>query len=123
MASGDVLFLDDDLDLLFAFELFSQSNGCSVLTVSSVAAMLDIGERALRSRIAFLDIELGKDKPNGIDAFEWLLARGYKGRPIFLTGHGNDHPLVVRASRIASIELLSKPVSPETLLLRIKGVA
>jgi FixJ family two-component response regulator len=107
-----VLFLDDDEDLRETLaEFVSSAFNRELLAVGSVAAMVELGERALECDCAILDINLGPDRPSGIEAFAWLARQGFRGRIAFLTGHGRSHPLVDRALRLGEACVLQKPIT------------
>ena len=98
MGTGFVLFVEDNDDLrelfveLVPFVLERQCVG-----VDSYDALVALGDEALRCGVAILDINLGPNRPSGIDAYAWLRRSGYTGRIVFLTGHASSHPLVVEA--------------------------
>ena len=71
---------------------------------------------ALRCDLALIDVNLGADLPNGLDAFAWLRAHDFQGRVVFLTGHARTHPLVERAHDLDGVPVLEKPVTLDTLL-------
>lgn len=117
MVVREVLLVDDDDDLLQAMaEVVGQVGGQRVVMAHSVAELDAIGDAALVSELAILDINLGPRVPNGMDALRWLEARDYAGRVVFLTGHAAGFPLVEEARRMGGIEVLSKPISCERLL-------
>jgi len=120
MNSDSVFFLEDDLDLGAVLKQVAEGNGANAIWADSVGSMIDQRSEVLKCKIAFLDIELGRDLPNGIDAFEWLEIEDFPGRIFFLTGHGKGHPLVAKAHSIGKAEVLAKPFSPP-LLLKLIG--
>ena len=80
------------------------------LALASYSKLLEQGPKALQTELAILDINLGENLPNGLDAAEWLRKNRYKGRIIFLTGHGRFHPLVREAVSRGQHEVLEKPL-------------
>jgi FixJ family two-component response regulator len=117
--AGDVLLLDDDCDLLDSVaELIESATGRRVWKARSLGELTALGEQALRSELAILDINLGTGVPSGLDALRWLGERRFPGRVIFLTGHAHTFPLVEEARRTEGIQVLSKPIgSPQLLAL------
>ena len=77
-----VLVLDDDRDfceLLGA--LLQSSTGAECLTVHSLDELLGKETFALACDLAILDVNLGPNKPSGIDALAWFRARAFAGLP------------------------------------------
>lgn len=111
-----MLFVDDDGDLRAVLgEVLARICGRELLAAESYDDLLELGERALSCCLAILDINLGAGRPSGIDAYEWLASRGFRGRVAFLTGHGRSHPLVERAFHLRAAVVYQKPISLETL--------
>ena len=69
----------------------------------------------LQSRVAILDINLGPNVPDGVDAFNWLMDHGFQGKILFFTGHARTNPLVAQAVR-NGVEILEKPVHPDKIV-------
>jgi DNA-binding NtrC family response regulator len=67
-------------------------------------------EEALRAKVAILDINLGPDAPDGVDAFHWLMNHGFQGKVLFFTWHARTNPQVELAAR-NGVEILEKPLS------------
>lgn len=112
-----IVFLDDapELRLLFKF-VFESKGQYKVFCAESVEEMMSNSGHVLDAKAVFLDIELGQDRLNGIDAFNWLQSEGYNGRCFFLTGHGQGHPLVREAMSLGKAVVLTKPMAPAALL-------
>ena len=90
--------------------------------VASYEELTALGKEDVKvERRRILDINLGPDRRSGIDAYAWLRRQGYKGRIVFLTGHANNHPLVVEAQRIGDAEIYSKPIEPDRLRSIVEG--
>lgn len=106
---AQVLLLDDDEDLLQSLAELLQVMSYGCLLAHNFRELTDLGEAGLACDVAVLDINLGKDQPSGIDAFHWLRENKFAGRIVFLTGHGQSHPLVVAAQRLGASRILSKP--------------
>jgi DNA-binding NtrC family response regulator len=119
----NALLLDDDTDLLEVMADVLAAYGWHALTARSVAEVQALGPRALACDVAVLDINLGPARPSGIDAYDWLLAQGYKGRILFLTGHARSHPLVARARHLRRAAVIDKPTSADSLMKQILGRA
>lgn len=92
-----------------------------VLLANSVHDMIAQGAEVLRCGHAFLDIDLGPNRPTGVDAYMWLKAERFSGRIYFMTGHGSRHPTVAKARAFGQVEVLSKPVPPKLILQIING--
>ena len=111
-----VLLLDDDPDLRDTLgEVIVDVCHQSCVSAASYDDMVALGGRALGCRLAILDVNLGPDRPSGVDACEWLLAHGFDGRIVFLTGHARTHPAVERASRLGAASVHEKPISMDVL--------
>ncbi|MGH9256487.1 MAG: response regulator [Vicinamibacterales bacterium] len=117
-----VLFVEDDEDLR---ELFVQLVAVFLerrcVGVGSYEELVALGENALKCRAAILDINLGPNRPSGIDAYAWLRHKGYTGRIAFLTGHASNHPLVVEAHRLGDAEIFTKPIEPDRMRSLVEG--
>ena len=116
MSSKQIFFLEDDPDLNFAYRQFVESKNYKAISAESVDSMIRQEKAVLSCKIAILDIELGKNRANGLDALNWLRDHQFPGRVYFLTGHGIGHELVAQAAKISDVELYSKPISPQSLL-------
>jgi len=113
--------LDDDADLLEALADLLQTRNCHSSLARSVDELKAHARDVLEADVAVLDINLGPGLPTGLDAYEWLLAQGFRGRILFLTGHAHAHPLVARAEKLRRAEVLDKPMDGGLLLERILG--
>jgi DNA-binding response OmpR family regulator len=113
--------LDDDGDLLEALADLLQTRNCRCLLARSLDELKALGHQALDADVAVLDINLGPGLPTGLDAYDWLLAQGFAGRILFLTGHAHAHPLVARAESLHRASVLDKPMDGGLLLERILG--
>lgn len=117
-----VLFVEDDDDLRELFVKFVAvflERPC--VAVGSYDELVALGEDALKCRGAILDINLGPNRPSGIDAYTWLRQKGYTGRIAFLTGHANSHPLVVEANRLGDAEIFTKPIDADQVRTLVEG--
>jgi FixJ family two-component response regulator len=93
----------------------------TVVRAESLAQLKTLEKEALASGVAILDINLGVNEPNGVDAYHWLRQNGYQGRIYFFTGHANSHPLVAQASKFGDAKMLSKPIEVDDLVKLIEG--
>jgi DNA-binding NtrC family response regulator len=76
-------------------------------------------EEVLQAKVAILDVNLGPDAPDGIDAFNWLVEHGFEGKILFLTGHARTNPQLAFAER-NGIKVLEKPLHPDRLISLVK---
>jgi len=119
---SDVLFLDDDDDLLATFaDLVRTIFARECHGLASHRDLVALGERAIQCGVAILDINLGPEAPSGLESYGWLRKHGFEGRIVFLTGHAASHPLVVEARRLRDAEVISKPVSLDRLTTMLDG--
>jgi FixJ family two-component response regulator len=117
-----VLFVEDNDDLrdvLMELTEFTLYRPC--VGARSYDELVALGESALQCSVAIVDINLGPNRPSGLDAYRWLREHGHRGRIVFLTGHAGNHPLVVEAQRIGDAEVIGKPIEPERLRSIIEG--
>jgi FixJ family two-component response regulator len=111
-----ILFVDDDADLRLIFStLVTRSTGRNCLSLAGVDEMRANRDFVLNAALAILDINLGPDKPSGLDAYGWLRAEGFRGKIVFLTGHGAEHPLVERAARKGEALVYHKPLTAQQI--------
>ena len=111
-----VLLLDDDPDLRDTLgEVIAEVCHRSCVSAGSYEALVALAGQALGCELAILDVNLGPDRPSGVDACEWLLAHGFQGRIVFLTGHARTHPAVEQACRIGAASVHQKPISMDLL--------
>ncbi len=117
-----MLFVEDSDDLRAMFtELVDFVLKRRCIGVGSYEELVALGEQALGCDVAILDINLGPGRHSGIDAYTWLRDKGYTGRIVFLTGHADNHPLVVEAKRKGDAEIFSKPIDPDRLQSVVEG--
>jgi FixJ family two-component response regulator len=110
------VFLDDSEDLRELVPvLLKASLGVESLCFATLAELQNHLEEVRHARVAILDINLGSDVPDGVDAFNWLVENGFRGKVLFLTGHARANPQVAKAER-SGAEVLEKPVHPDRLI-------
>ena len=115
-AKNSILFLDDSEDLQILMKHFIERTcDCKLLAASSLSELKDLGSEALNCKMALLDINLGPDKPSGIDGYHWLHDQGFRSPIYFFTGHAPRFPLVQEAERLSKAKVLTKPVDPKVL--------
>jgi DNA-binding NtrC family response regulator len=123
-ALSKTLVLDDDDDLRFLLcEVVTSLSDGECLAVRSFDDLVAHESEALACDLALLDVNLGANVASGLDALEWLRAHDFQGRVVLLTGHARTHPLVERARRSASVPVLEKPVTLDTILSLVTGAA
>jgi FixJ family two-component response regulator len=121
MATG-IVILDDSEDLRFMLICLLKSVFSEVcLAVGSVRELIAHEPEVLNSHLVILDINLGVNEPNGLDAYNWLKKSNYRGQVFFLTGHGLCHPAVTEACR-SGAKVWSKPLLTEELIAAISSV-
>ena len=114
--SARVVFLDDSEDLreLMA-TLLETMVGVECSCFGSLMELEQHSDEVLHARVAILDINLGPDAPDGLDAFNWLMDHGFSGKVLFFTGHARSNPQVVMAEQRGA-EILEKPIRPDRLI-------
>lgn len=115
-----IVLLDDDADLRESLSELFELLHAPCLALASLPAMLAAEPEVLACQLAVLDVNLGDGQPSGVDAYQWLRARGFCGRVVFLTGHARSHPAVARAAALGA-EVLAKPVDTATLRTLVDG--
>ena len=120
--SRSVLILDDDEDLRTTLsDVLRLMCGASSVAVPDVASMIALGDQALATELAIIDVNLGPGKRSGLDAYHWLVENGFTGRVVFLTGHAKLHTQIQDAVQNGSAEVVQKPASLRTLCRIFEG--
>ncbi len=119
--SGSVLVLDDDDDLREALTNMVVHLGHTCLGAASLDELRVRADAVQTCGVAIVDINLGNDRANGIDAYEWLKQQRFGGRIVFLTGHARNHPLVQQAAKRGDVKLLEKPIGAAELRAILKS--
>ena len=109
-----VLFVDDDADLLEMIGLLFKQFKVPHVLARSLAAVQELGDQLRGVTTAILDVNLGPKQPSGVAVAKWLRERNSGVRIHFLTGHAEDHPLVIEASHNG--EVLAKPIDTRKLV-------
>ena len=111
-----IVFLDDSEDLRALLPVLLASTlkeECRCF--ASVMEFENHAEEVLRARVALLDINLGPNVPDGLDAFHWLMEHGFQGKVLFFTGHARTNPQVALAEK-HGVAILEKPLHPDKLI-------
>lgn len=115
-----VVFLEDNNDLREILQSIVESSlRIRCATFDSVKAFKASEQAVLQSHIVVLDIELGFKQATGIDAYNWLMEKGFKGHIFFLTGHGCSNPLVESAAKMGAT-IWEKPISSNKIISHFK---
>lgn len=111
-----VLVLDDSADLCAAMsQLIELKLGAHCLCANDVDSLMTQRDLALLTKIAFLDINLGAGRQNGVDALNWLRLQGYAGHVYFFSGHARHSPFLNDIEK-TGVRILSKPLPTKDLL-------
>lgn len=111
-----ILFLDDDKSLCTLLGLLMEELGFTEISfVHSFAEMINLKDHIQDFDIIFLDVNLGPNEPNGVDAFDWLKANHFTKKIIFFTGHAHSFPIVQKALDYPNVSILEKPVAIERI--------
>jgi DNA-binding NtrC family response regulator len=117
---ASVVFLDDSEDLRALMPLVLEpALGVKCMCFGSLMELEERRDDVLRAKLAILDINLGPNVPDGIDAFNWLVAHGFHGKILFFTGHTRTVQQV-EAAQGKGFEILQKPVQPGELISHIR---
>jgi len=109
--TAKILILEDDDDMRNALvDVLSTLLGWETLALGSFDELVQRREEALGCQLAMLDVNLGADQPNGVDALQWLLRQDFTGEIVFLTGHAQSDPLVQRALELGIATVMEKPI-------------
>jgi FixJ family two-component response regulator len=115
-----VVFLDDNDDLRQLMpELLESTLGVECMAFASVQDFENHPKEVLLAKVAILDINLGPNTPDGIDAFNWLKQRGFRGKILFFTGHARANPQLALAEKDGA-QILEKPVHPDVLVSAVR---
>ena len=123
-AQATILVMDDDIDLLDVLKetLITLCKIDQVITATSLIGVQEQKEKILQCQLAILDVNLGADRPSGVDVAEWLRANNFKGKIVFLTGHAVSDPEVLAATQVPDTKVVAKPIGLNQLLSFVQGV-
>ncbi len=110
-----ILICDDDPDIAEVLGEFFQDHGYPCVIAHSLEEVVARGSEALGCDLAILDVNLGGNRPSGVDVFRWLQQERFGGTVVFLTGHAGTSS-VLDGARKVGVPILAKPVAAETLL-------
>lgn len=114
------LIVDDDDDVREMMgALVEELCSCDWLGAKSLEEIEALGPAALQCSLALIDMNLGAGEPNGAEAYAWLLAHGYRGETIFVTGREKDDPAVRPFLDRHDVEVMQKPVPFDALVERL----
>jgi FixJ family two-component response regulator len=118
-----VLIVDDDEDLRETLgDVLASLDTCSV----KAGSLRDVERRSVelsKCFLALLDINLGPNQPSGLDVCAWLIAHGFAGHIVFMTGHAAGYPLVNDARSMRGVAILQKPIDLGIIEGMIEGHA
>jgi FixJ family two-component response regulator len=113
---ASVVLLDDNQDLRELMrDILESALNVECTCFPSVGEFQKHPGEALNAKVAILDINLGQDVPNGIDAFNWLMEQGFRGKVLFFTGHARTY-LQYALGESNGAEILEKPVEVDKLI-------
>ena len=115
-----IVFLDDSEDLRELMPVLLEPRlGVECKCFGSVVEFENHPAEVLGAKVAILDVNLGPDAPDGVDAFNWLVDHQFHGIVLFFTGHARSNPEVERAIR-KGVEVLEKPIDPDELISSVE---
>lgn len=118
-----ILLLDDNKELCKLMEkMFATHGATDVSSFHSCAEVESLGPNGINYDLAFLDVNLGINARSGIDAFNWLVANGFKGKIVFLTGHARSYPFLKKTLNYPNVQLLEKPADVSIILKLLNEV-
>jgi DNA-binding NtrC family response regulator len=119
---SELLIVDDDADLREALaDLLEDTYGRHVLGAAGLDQLAALGQRALECGLVIIDVNLGMEKPSGLEVLAWLREHGYRGKAVFLTGHARTTPQVEQAHHVEEgVAVLSKPLGVDALMALVE---
>lgn len=119
-----ILVMDDDIDLLEVLQetLVTLCKVDQIITATSMDTVQKQKEKILDCELAILDVNLGAERPSGVNVAEWLRDNGFKGKIVFLTGHAISDPEVLAATRMPNTKVVAKPIGLSQLLGFVEGI-
>lgn len=119
-----ILVMDDDIDLLEVLQetLVTLCKVEQVVTATSMDSVQQQKEKILDCKLAILDVNLGAERPSGVNVAQWLRDNGFTGQIVFLTGHAASDPEVLAATRMPNTKVVAKPIGLPQLLGFVDGI-
>lgn len=118
-----ILVLDDNSDMCELMKEVLGDFGCENILLSQSFEQTESYQSEIDSiDVAFLDVNLGMGKKNGIEVYHWLMEQGYPGKVVFFTGHAGSYPALTELINNSNVSLLEKPVSIELIEKVINGI-
>ena len=115
-----IVFLDDSEDLRELMPILLETTlGVECKCFGNLAEFQSHLKEVLLAKVAILDINLGPNAPDGVDAFNWLMDHGFQGKILFFTGHARTNPQVALAGR-SGVQIVEKPLQTDKLISLIK---
>lgn len=111
-----ILFLDDDKSLCSLLGmLLNELGAVHAVFINSYNELLKLQSEIPNYDIIFLDVNLGSNVPNGLDAFDWLKDNNFEKKVVFFTGHANTYPIIQKALAYPNVSVLEKPVAVDKI--------
>ena len=116
--------MDDDIDLLEVLQetLHSLCKIDDVITATSLDGVKQQQEKIINCKLAILDVNLGAERPSGVNVAQWLRDHGFQGKIVFLTGHAISDPEVLAATKMPDTKVVAKPIGLSQLLSFVEGI-
>lgn len=113
---NNILIIDDDIDILEAYQDLLKQEGYHVITISDPTDVTQLIPHNWKG-IILCDVLL--PHISGLTLLEQFIQLDESLPVIMITGHG-DVPMAVEAVKLGATDFLEKPVSPEKLLNLVK---
>lgn len=113
----NILFIDDDLDILTSYQDLLTQEGYRVFCVSDPKEIETLIPPHWQG-VVLCDVLL--PSVSGLDLLTRFIAQDPDLPVIMITGHG-DVPMAVEALQKGAFDFLEKPLSPEKLLRRVES--
>lgn len=116
LATPNVILVDDDLDVLQAYQVLLESEGYQPVALSEPDHCLELIDETWQG-VVISDIYM----PNrsGWELLEQIRQKDPHLPVILITGHG-DVPMAIEAMQKGAFYFIEKPVQPEILLARLQ---
>lgn len=114
--NNTVLILEDNKELMESYlDILDAFTSAYPIACHSVKEVYALRDSVLKTKIAFLDLNLATPQESGLDVAQWLKDNGYEGKIYFLTGQVHDSKLISEIKKIDA-EILSKPFDIEQFI-------